>query len=149
MDVTVARMSKANYKALSAFIGSLRGRFGTFTMKLPTESTPSGSSLGSVTLNGSASSGATSLALTAVGATLVAGDKFTIAGQTKVYMLTEGGSGSGTYDITPPLRANASGGAAVTFEDFLFTLRLTDDTQQMSVRPPELYTYSFSCREAL
>ncbi len=76
---------------------------------------------GAVTVSSNASSGATSITLTAPAGNwfLRVGDKFTIAGNATIYTVqAQKVASSGTFasvSISPALAANASAGAAVTF----------------------------------
>ena len=153
IEVTTILLNKEKYRALTAFINALRGRFGTFTIKLPTESTPTGSNLTSITTT--AGSSGTTLNVSCLSSAVInPGDKFTLpsTGDSKVYEVLSDDTGSGTsrtLTLTHPLRVNPSSGVTVQFNDILFTMRLTDDVIQYVVRPPELYQVSFSAREAL
>lgn len=152
-DITLTVKTKADYRSFSAFMNSLQGRFGTFTVKLPTESAPLGTNLSGVTLAGTETAGSTSLLVNcSAGAVFKAGDKFTLASHSKVYEVSADANESGgqaTISIYPPLRVTTGSPNALTFTDCLFTLRRTDDRIRYATRPPELYTMRFSAREAL
>lgn len=82
-----------------------------------------------------------------------AGDIINIAGQTKVYLVTadanSDGSGNVTLPIYPPLISSPANNSAITSTDVKYTVSLSGDIQEYSVRPPLLYGYEVSFIEAV
>lgn len=145
-DVTLPPMKRADAEAWIGWLVSLRGQFGTFLLGDHLACAPRGTAT-SASITGSAGSNSVSVSMTG---TLLAGDWFSLdsgLGQ-RLYKVTANRSGSGTMDIYPSLRADASGAAAdLTYPQGLF--RLASNETSWSVNEAAIYGISFSAMEAV
>lgn len=114
MDISFGPMSRANGEAWNAFILSLEGPVGSFTMGDPSGQTPRGTATSGVTATGSAR--ATSITLAGSG-TLLEGDWISFSSHRWLHKMKKSVTLSGggvTAEIWPGLRAALSGAATAT-----------------------------------
>lgn len=82
-----------------------------------------------------------------------AGDLFTVAGDTKVYILTadvdSDASSTATLTFEPALVTSPANNAAITWQDVAFTMRLANDLQQYNVGLGPFYNFELDLIEAL
>jgi hypothetical protein len=120
--VNITMPVKKDNREFVAFTMKLRGGVNYFSVYDFTRPVPKGTMRGTMTLDASASLGASSLSITAgvgqANTTLKAGDWLKAGSQ--LFMVvdnaTANGSGVITVNIEPPVRTALSGGAAVTWD---------------------------------
>ncbi len=115
---TVPPMSTANALAFRAFLHSLRGRSGTFSIAVPDRATATTAR----TTATSAAAGATSLTLVDASG-LQRGDNLLLAGQ----LFRIGAVSGGAVTVRPRLRAAIAGGTAGTSGPVVAAFRLAGD----------------------
>ena len=145
-DVTLPPMQRDDAEKWVAWLVSLRGQFGTFHLGDPLADAARGTAT-SVSITGSAGSNSVSVSMSG---TLLAGDWFGIGGGStrRLYKVTSDQSGSGTLNIYPSLRSDASGASAdLTYPQGTF--RLASNETSWSVNEAAIYGISFSAMEAL
>ena len=142
------------YGDLMAFIIKQRSGKENFTIIPPEVEDARGTASG--TPNGTASAGDTSITLGGSGSgTLKAGDMIKFANHDKVYMVVADQSdiSTGSLTIEPPLTTAVSS-SNITYDNFPFTVHLTNDIQEFGVVGADnngsaLYQFEFDVEEAL
>lgn len=140
-DVTLPALKHADAVKWIAFLASLRGRFGTFTMGDPMATSPAGTAT-SATVSGAAGDESVSVTMTG---TLLAGDYIQIG--TGLHRVLVDRSGSGTLEIWPALRTAAVSVAAVLTNP-VGRFRLMTDDPAWNVNSASVYGISFTAMEA-
>lgn len=150
------QLTQAEFAPVMAFIESLRGRFGTFTIVLPLISSPLGVGGGVPLVAGA---GQTGLVLNVDGCPLStvgwmkAGDPFGLAGHSKVYRLAADADTSGTgtvaLQLVQPLMQSPADNEALTIADVPFTMRRGSDVQQFGIGGADRFTFELDVREVL
>lgn len=149
-------MTRVNFMPVYAFAVKQKGRFDSFQITPPDLSTPQGVATGTPLVAGASQTGNT---LDIDGCTasitgwLKAGDIFTYAGSTKVYMVVEDadtdGVGATTLTIEPALIESPANNAALTVSSVQFTMMLADDNQIYNVNPGDIYGFEIDLIEVL
>lgn len=129
LKVTFNQLTPNEARPLMAFLNSQRGGYETFTIIPESLKNPRGN-WGTITV--SSVTNDSTLVLTGFSLNdsdaVKAGDVFTLAGDTKVYMVnadaSSDGSGNATVTFDPELVATPSGGAAVTHTNVAFTVEM-------------------------
>ncbi len=128
------RLRESEFRAIFAFLVTLRGRFQTFDVVLPGISYPAGVATGSPAVVGAGQTGRTLAIGGATASTagwLLPGDVFAVAGSTKVYMITApaatDATGAAVLQFEPDLVAVPADAAALTVTSVPFRLRLEAD----------------------
>jgi len=157
-DITLPAMNRADAEQWVAFLVSLRGRFGTFTLGDPVGATPRGSAGGTPIVNGASQTGGT---LNIDGCTasqtgwLKAGDYIQLgtAGSATLHKVLadadSNGSGEVSLDIWPFIRTAPSDNAAVVVTNTIGRFRLADNEQNWNIRETALYGITFGGVEAI
>ena len=145
-DITLKPMREADAEAWSAWLTALRGQFGTFLLGNPFRSSPRGTA-SAATITGSAGDRSVTVAKSG---TLLAGDYFQLGttSQARLYKVLEDSSGSGTLEIWPSLRADASGVAA-DLSSPVGAFRLSSNEASWSVNNLAVYGITFGAVEAI
>lgn len=145
-DVTLKPMREADAEAWSAWLTALRGQFGTFLLGNPFRNSPRGTA-SAATITGSAGDRSVTVAKSG---TLLAGDYFQLGttSQARLYKVLEDSSGSGTLEIWPSLRADASGVAA-DLSSPVGAFRLSSNEASWSVNNLAVYGITFGAVEAI
>ncbi len=141
VDVSLPSMKHPDAVKWIAWLSSLRGRYGTFTMGDPMATSPAGTAT-AATVTGDA--GSMSPVATMTG-TLLAGDYVQIG--VGYHRVLADRSGSGTLEIWPALRETVVG-QAVILSNPVGTFRLMGDEQGWSVNSASIYGISFTAMEA-
>jgi len=129
MKVSFNIMTPNEMRPLMAFLNSQRGGYETFTFIPPGMSNPRGN-WGTITVSSVTDDNTIVMAgfSNNDSSAVKAGDIFTLAGDTKVYMVNadaaSDGSGNATVNFDPDLVTTPSGGAAVTHTGVAFTVQL-------------------------
>jgi len=156
IDVTYPELYGSELWPLYAFLLAQEGESETFQMQLPDKNTPSGAWSGTPLVSGGSQCGNTldidgaSVSVTDWGK---AGDIFTVAGDSKVYMLTEDcnsdGGGAVTLTFIPELQTTPADNAAITSSNVQFTVALTNPENMYDIQPGELYSINVGFVEHL
>tara|TARA_R100001460_G_scaffold1485_1_gene5579 strand:+ start:1448 stop:2068 length:621 start_codon:yes stop_codon:yes gene_type:complete len=158
VDVTLPAMNRADAEQWVAFLISLRGQLGTFTLGDPVGASPRGSAGGTPLVNGASQIGGT---LNIDGCTasqtgwLKAGDYIQLgtAGSATLHKVLadvdSNGSGQVSVDIWPYIRTAPSDNASVTVTNTVGRFRLASNTQNWSIRETALYGITFGGIEAI
>jgi len=146
-------MNRSEFAPVYAFIMKQRSQKETFQIALPDLKNAKGNVSGTVTVSGSHSAGDTTIDITGISNTILAGDFIKFGGHSKVYMVVEDATGDSSNDATitiePPLRSALSNAESVTYDDVQFTVRLTNDIQQFNTGDLDLYRFEVDFIEAL
>lgn len=158
VDVTLPAMNRADAEQWVAFLISLRGQLGTFTLGDPVGASPRGSAGGTPLVNGASQIGGT-LAIDGCTASqtgwLKAGDYIQLgtAGSATLHKVLadvdSNGSGQVSVDIWPYIRTAPSDNASVTVTNTVGRFRLASNTQNWSIRDTALYGITFGGVEAI
>lgn len=146
---TYPPITSTEFAPVMSFIMKQNGMLETFQIVLPEISVKSGDASGSVQTSATAAIGATSVAVDGLTGTLKAGDVIKFNGHTKVYMITDDLTGSGTLNFSPSLRASVGDNESVIFTNVPFTVRLNNDIQQYTLGLSSLVKYEVDFIEAL
>ncbi len=158
VDVTLPGMNRADAEQWVAFLVSLRGRFGTFTLGDPVGASPRGSAGGTPLVNGASQIGGT---LNIDGCTtsqtgwLKAGDYIQLGTEGSATLhkvladVDSNGSGQVAVDIWPYIRTAPSDNATVVVTNTIGRFRLASDEQNWSIRETALYGITFGGVEAI
>jgi len=158
VDVTLPAMNRADAEQWVAFLISLRGQLGTFTLGDPVGASPRGSAGGTPLVNGASQIGGT-LAIDGCTASqtgwLKAGDYIQLgtAGSATLHKVLadvdSNGSGQVSVDIWPYIRTAPSDNATVVVTNTVGRFRLASNTQNWSIRDTALYGITFGGVEAI
>jgi len=145
-------MTRAEFAPVIAFIMKQRSQKETFQIALPDLKNAKGDVSGTITIDGNHSAGDTTINVTGMTGTLKAGDYISFGGHSKVYMVVSDATasvGDATLTIEPPLRSNLSTAESVTYDNVLFTVRLTNDVQTFNTNDLDTYRFEVDFIEAL
>jgi len=144
-------MSRSDFAPVLAFIMRQRSQKETFQIALPDLKNAKGDVSGTVLVNGSHSTGDTTIDIDGMTGTLKAGDLIKFS-HDKVYMVVAdatASAGATTITIEPPLREALADDSSVTYDNVEFTVRLTNDVQEFNVGMDNYYRYEIDFIEAL
>ena len=136
---------RADLDPIFAFANSLLGRQNTCTV-VPGYYSKSARGTASGSPTGAGSAGASSVTVSGLSGTLLAGDFVKFNSHSKVYQVTADRSGNGAMSIAPNLIADASG--AITFDDVPFTCRLISELAELDSNLADIYGATFKLMEA-
>lgn len=157
-DIVLPPMNKTSAKAWIAWLASLNGFQGTFTMGDPDGATAAGDATGTPLVNGADQTGST---LVIDGATvsttdwLKAGDYFQLGSGSSatLHMVTQDadsdGSGNVTLEIFPAIRTAPADNAALTVSSPVGLWRLKEADTAWDLDRAAVYGLSFSATEAI
>ena len=157
-DVTLPAMSRADAEQWVAFLVSLRGRFGTFTLGDPVGASPRGSAGGTPLVNGASQTGAT---LNIDGCTasqtgwLKAGDYIQLgtAGSATLHKVLadadSNGSGEVSLDIWPYIRTAPADNASVILTNTVGRFRLASNEQNWNINEASIFGITFGGMEVI
>lgn len=126
-------MTADMFGPIEGFLAAQQGAYEAFAFIHPSKKVPRGVATGTPVVNGASQVG-TSLATSGwtpnITGIMKAGDLIGIAGQTKVYMMTEdansGATGLATLVVSPPIMQSPANGAALTVTNVPFTVALDE-----------------------
>ncbi len=150
-SVTLPSMRAAEAAPWSAFLARLAGRDGTFTLNPPDRSVPFGTQVADFSVASAAAARASSIAVTMIAAaTLLAGDRFSIADELHevVVDVTADGGGNATLVFEPPLRAALTGGETVKVSPPRGVFRMVANDLRPDRKRDGTYALSFGFTEA-
>ncbi len=157
-DIVIPPMSRADAETWIAWLLSLRGHHGTFTMGFPLLGTARGEAGGTPIVNGADQTGDT---LTISGATisqtgwLKAGDCIQIGTGSSARIkkvladVDADGAGEATIDVWPRIRTAPEDTSAVVVSNPVGVWRLSSNETAWSVDNAEIYGLSFGAIEAI
>ena len=158
VDVTLPAMARADAEQWIAFLVSLRGVFGTFTLGDPVGASPRGSAGGTPLVNGASQTGGT---LNIDGCTasqtgwLKAGDYIQLgtAGTATLHKVLadadSNGSGEVSLDIWPYIRTAPADDASVTLTNTVGRFRLASNQQNWNINEASIFGMTFGGVEAI
>ena len=147
-EITIRPLTHSEAKVFKAFLVSLKGRQGTFTVGNPLEtaSTPSDCNVTS----GTKTKGSTSLPIVNAGSTpLSAGETFSINNFLYMALETVAGNTTSTIEITPPLRAAVTGLADIVTDSPVGRWRLSSNEVEWDIARSSIYSFTLACVEAI
>lgn len=155
-EITLPPLTYAEARQWEAFINSLRGMRGTFTMGNPLNDAPTGT-VSALLLNGQATVRSTEILVDGAGAneTILAGDYFSIGTGLDQHIhqvmqdVTLDGTGAGTIDVEPPLRTTYANNTALDLTYPKGVWRLSANDIGWSIDQASLYGFTIPCIEAL
>jgi len=149
-NLTFEHLKDSEAAALQAFLASLRGRAGRFSLHNFARPVPRGTAAGTPLVAGAGQTG-TSLNLDGftAGTTLEAGDLIGVNGELKMVkaLATAAGAGAMTVSFEPPLRASPADNAPITLNQPTATFMLAEDVSRWSVAPGLITSLTLSCIE--
>lgn len=157
-DITLPPMKRADAEQWIAWLVSLRGQLGTFTLGDPTGATPRGSAGGTPVVNGADQVGGT-LAIDGCTASqtgwLKAGDYIQLgsAGTATLHKVLQDadsdGSGNVSLDIWPYIRSAPTDGSTVVTSNAVGKFRLASNEQNWGINEASIYGLTFGAVEAI
>ena len=148
--IVMPQLTQADVRRVMAFLVKQQGGFATFTIAPHNLTQKSGTQSTSVNV-GSASVGATSIALDTGTNLFKMGDMIKFSGHSKAYMITEDQGGTTTINFEPPL-VSAVDGASESVKsgtDFFMTVRLSGDVNTYSMGNDGFGQIEFEIVEAI
>lgn len=157
-DITLPPMKRADAEQWIAWLVSLRGQLGTFTLGDPTGATPRGLAGGTPVVNGADQVGGT-LAIDGCTASqtgwLKAGDYIQLGSGTTATLhkvlqdANSDGSGNVSLDIWPYIRSAPTDGSIVVTSNTVGKFRLASNEQNWSINEASIYGMTFGAVEAI
>ena len=158
IDVTLPSMKRADAEQWVAWLISLRGQLGTFTLGDPIGATPRGSAGGTPVVNGASQTGGTLIidgCTTSQTGWLKAGDYVQLgsAGSATLHKVLADvdtdGSGNATLDLWPYIRSAPADDATVVVSNTVGNFRLASNSQNWNVSEASIYGMTFGAFEAI
>lgn len=158
MEVTLPPLKRADAEDLNAFLISLNGKYGTFLMGDPANTSPRGIATGSPAVSGAGQTGdslITSGWTPSITGILKAGDWIQLgtASATRLHKVladvNSDGSGVASLDIWPNLRDSPANSSAVVINSAKGQWRLAANEHNYSIEVGNIYGITFACVEAL
>lgn len=158
VDISLPAMKRADAEQWVAWLVSLRGQLGTFTLGDPIGATPRGSAGGTPVVNGASQTGGT---LVIDGCTadqtgwLKAGDYIQLGSGTTATLhkvlqdANSDGSGNVTLDIWPYIRNSPADNSTVVTSNAVGNFRLSGNQQAWSVNEASFYGLTFGAVEVI
>ena len=158
VDVTLPPMKRADAEQWIAWLVSLRGQLGTFTLGDPIGATPRGSAGGTPLVNGASQTGGT---LSIDGCTasqtgwLKAGDYIQLGSGTTATLhkvlqdADSNASGEVDLDIWPYIRTAPTDGSTVVTSNTVGKFRLANNEQNWNINEASIYGMTFGAFEAI
>jgi len=146
-NITLRPMTRTEALAFQAFMVGLKGQVGTFRLGNPLSTM---SNAPSVTVSGGANAGALSVAMQVnTGDSLVAGQEVQIGDH--LYIITDNASASATttVGIQPALRDTRNAGTGIVVNQPKGVWRMKKPEVEWSIDKSSMYSFSFSCCEAI
>jgi hypothetical protein len=157
-DVSLPPMIRADAEQWVAWLVSLRGSFGTFTMGDPIGATPRGAIGGTPLVNGASQVGE-DLAIDGCTANVTgwlrAGDYVQLGAASSATLhkvladVNTNASGQATLLLWPHIRTAPANNATVVVTNTVGRWRLASNESSWSVNEASIYGISFSCMEAI
>lgn len=157
-DITLPPMRRSDAEIWVAWLVSLRGRFGTFTMGDPLCSTPRGTPTGSPRVNGSGQTGDTLIidgCTPSVTGWLKAGDYIQLGASATATLhkvledVNSTSGGDATLTLWPHIRTAPANNAIVVVSNAVGRWRLASNESAWSINEAAVYGLTFSAMEAI
>ncbi len=146
-NITLRPMTRTEALAFQAFMAGLKGQVGTFRLGNPIATM---SNVPNVTVSGGASAGALSVPINVgSGDSLLAGQEVQIGDH--LYIITDSASASATttVGIQPALRDTRNNGTPIVVNKPKGIWRMKKSEVEWSIDLNSMYSFSFSCCEAI
>lgn len=147
IQATYSTLTRAQYMPIYAFLMAREAQYDPFQLILPDLATPQGLG-GSFLVKGGSQTGSELIIDGCTPSTpsiMLAGDIFTLAGDTKVYMLTadvtSDALGQAVFQFKPDLIVSPADNAAVTTNNCKFTVVYAGPELEYSVSSPIIYNF--------
>lgn len=156
-EVQLPPMLRADAEAWIGFLAALRGRYGTFLMGDPANTSPRGIATGTPLVQGGSQLGnalATDGWTAGVTGILKAGDWIQLGSGASAALhkimqdVNSDGSGYAALDLWPAIRSAPADNAAITITNCKGLWRLAENQQGWDLDIAQFYGLSFSCLEA-
>jgi len=157
-EVTLPPMKRATAEQVSAFLLKMKGRYGTFLLGDPANTSPRGVGTGTPLVNGAGQTGSSlvtdgwTVSTTGI---LKAGDWIQLgtASSTTLHKVLDDvnsdGSGNATLELFPRIRTSPDDDAAITVSSPKGIWRLASNQMEYSIDEASVYGITFACIEAL
>lgn len=158
MEVSLPPLKRADAEEISAFLISLNGRYGTFLLGDPANTSPRGIATGTPVVYGASQTGdelITNGWSTSITGILKAGDWIQLgtASATRLHKVLEDvnsdGSGVASIPIWPDLRSSPSNGSQVAINNTKGQWRLSANDVSYTIETGSFYGITFACAESL
>jgi hypothetical protein len=155
---TLDLLDRAQAEEYNAFIASLRGRFGTFTVSPAGSETARGIATGTPLVNGAAQTGQELITdgwTPSQTGILLAGDFIQLGtGSTATLHrvladVNSDGSGNATFDIAPKITTAPADNEAIVVSNPVGVFRMKTNMQTVNIKPPNIHSIRFSARQAI
>lgn len=153
MEFSRSELSRADMRALAAFLAQLRGMSGRFYLYDHAHPTPLGTPGGTPLVNGVGQTGVSLITDGWIASTNIfaVGDYFQVGDELKIITapVTSDSLGNATLTFEPPLRVAPADNAAIVWDKPKCIMRLSSDDQaQWRTEPPLRSTIVLDCVEA-
>lgn len=145
-EVTLRPLSHSEALRFKAFFASLRGRLGTFMLGNPLDVAGSNDTLSMETLG---AIGDDTITVTVTGFNMEAGQTFQFGNHLYMMFLSVDSGVTATRAITPPLRSNISADQDAVLDEPKGKWRLSSNVFEFDIDKAGMYSFTFSCVEAL
>lgn len=157
-EVTLPPMKRADAEKVVAFLMKLNGRFGTFLLGDPANTSPRGVGTGTPLVNGGSQTGDTLITdgwtpdTTGI---LLAGDWIQMGSgsNSRMYKVLDDvnsdAGGNATLTLWPNLRTPATDGDAIIVTNTQTTWRLSANEAEYNIDEASIYGITFACMESL
>ena len=157
-EVTLPPMKRATAEQVSAFLLKMKGRYGTFLLGDPANTSPRGVGTGTPLVNGAGQTGSSlvtdgwTISTTGI---LKAGDWIQLGtgSSTTLHKVLDDvdsdGSGNATLELFPRIRTSPSDDAAITVSSPKGIWRLASNQMEYSIDEAAVYGITFACIEAI
>lgn len=155
---TLEILNRDQAEEYNAFIASLLGRKGTFTLTPAGSGVPRGVATGTPLVNGAGQTGNTLVTdgwTAGVTGILKAGDFIQLGSGSTATLhrvladVNSNGSGQATFDISPKIVNAPADNAAITVTNPVGVFRMKENLLPVEIRPPNQHSIRFSARQAL
>lgn len=157
-EVTLPPMKRATAEQVSAFLLKMKGRYGTFLLGDPANTSPRGVGTGTPLVNGAGQTGSSlvtdgwTVSTTGI---LKAGDWIQLGTGSSTTLhkvlddVNSDGSGNATLELFPRIRTSPDDDAAITVSSPKGIWRLASNQMEYSIDEASVYGITFACIEAL
>lgn len=156
ISFTLTLLNRAQAEEYNAFLLSLAGRVGTFTMAVPGSETPRGVATGTPLVNGAGQTGRTLNVdgfTPSIAGILKAGDWIQLGSGSSTRLhkvladVTSNGSGQVSIDVAPKIITAPNDNDPVVVTNAKGLFRLKSNSNPVNIKPPNQHSVQFSARE--
>lgn len=150
-------LNRDQAETYNAFVASLKGRLGTFTLTPAGSGTPRGVATGTPLVNGAGQTGNTLITdgwTNSITGILKAGDFIQLGSGSTATLhrvladVNSNGSGQATFDIAPKIVTAPSDNATIVVSNPVGVFRMRENLIPVDIRPPNQHSIRFSARQA-